>query len=79
METIFEHNITKDELLNVTGSSRWTREKILELSDSQIDHYTMIYRLYRYRGDYAKAKEYADKIPDTVHKLFETCNHDFAK
>lgn len=79
METIFDHNITPEEMRKVFGLTPelWTPEKILSLG-SQRGHYEMLYRLYRYRGDVDTAMKYADKIPDDVHKVFGLCYHDFA-
>ena len=75
METIFDHNVTKEELKDITGSDRWTRN---DLSDwSQINHYGLLYTLYRHRGDKETAKRYADKIPNTMGKVFGLCYHDF--
>ena len=81
METVFDHNITKEEMRNVLGISPelWEPEEFLRsLGASQRDHYGIIYRLYTYRGDHETAKKYADLIPNDVHKVFGTCNHDFA-
>ena len=76
METVFDHNITKEEKEAVLG---FADSSIEEFDDwTQIDHYGLIYRLYRYRGDLMNAKKYSDKIPNDVHKVFGTCNHDFA-
>lgn len=76
METIFDHNVTKEELKDILGFDSWTREELLSINCTQRDHYGVIYRLYRYRGDKEKAKEYADKIPDDDYKNYETCYHD---
>lgn len=78
METIFDHNVTKEELEAVLGYDSWTREELLSMGSTQRDHYGIIYRLYTYRGDHKTAKIYADKIPNDVRKVFETCYHDFA-
>ncbi len=75
METVFDHNITEKEKEAVLGFADSTLD---EFSDwTQIEHYGLIYRLYRYRGDIAKAKKYAELIPNDVHKVFGTCYHDF--
>jgi hypothetical protein len=76
METVFDHNITKEEKEAVLG---FADSSIEEFDDwTQIDHYGLIYRLYIYRGDRKTAQRYADLIPDTVAKVFGLCNHDFA-
>ena len=80
METIFDHNITPEEMRKVFGLTPewWPRVKVLAMGFSQRDHYEMLYRLYRYRGDVDTAMKYADKIPDDIHKVFGLCYHDFA-
>jgi len=80
METVFDHNITPEEMKKVLGLTPewWPREKVLSMGFSQRGHYEMIYSLYRYRGDVDTALKYADKIPDDVHKVFGLCYHDFA-
>jgi len=76
METIFDHNITKKELEAVLGFADSTLDEFEDWT--QIEHYGLIYRLYRYRHDFTTAKKYADLIPNDVHKVFGTCYHDFA-
>lgn len=78
METVFDHNITKEEREAVLGFADITEEDFTSLEFSQRDHYGVIYRLYTFRGDHATAKKYADKIPNDIHKVFGTCYHDFA-
>ena len=76
METVWEHNITKEEKEALFGVfETWERE---DLSDfTQNDHYGLIYRLYLYRGDKETAKKYADKMSNTIEKVFGTCYHDW--
>jgi len=76
METVFDHNITRKELEAVFGFATTTLEDLVEWT--QIDHYSLIYRLYIYRKQKDIAKLYSDKIPNSIHKVFGTCNHDFA-
>ena len=78
METVFDHNITKEEMEAILGSPNYTRERLESVIKSQISHYSMIYSLYTFRGDHKKAGKYADMIPDSIHKIFGICNHDFA-
>ncbi len=78
METVFDHNITKEEMEAILGSPNYTRERLESVIKSQISHYGMIYSLYTFRGDHKKAGKYADMIPDSIHKIFGICNHDFA-
>ena len=78
METVFDHNITKEEQEAVFGFSGVTEERLNSLGFSQRDHYGVIYRLYTFRGEHKTAKKYADLIPNDVNKIFGTCNHDFA-
>ena len=79
METIFDHNVTKEELRKMFGSGDWTRERY-EAFDAltQVDRYRHIYCLYLLRKDQGMADEYAAKMPDTVEKIFGALNHDFA-
>lgn len=78
METVFDHNITKEEMVAVMGLPTWTREELLSMGGTQEEHYGIIYRLYTYRGDHVTAQKYADMIPNDIHKVFGTCYHDFA-
>ncbi len=79
METIFDHNVTKEELRKMFGSDDWTRERY-EAFDAltQVDRYRHIYKLYLLRKNQDIADEYAAKMPDTVEKIFGALNHDFA-
>ncbi|MBR6251570.1 MAG: hypothetical protein IKR17_10325 [Bacteroidales bacterium] len=77
METVFEHNMTKEEMVAVMGFDDWVKEDFADWS--QIDHYGLLYRLYTYRGDHETAKKFADLIPNTEHKMFGICYHDFAE
>ena len=74
METVFDHNITKEEINDILGPLDWTPKALERLS--QGSNYSIIYRLYSHRGDSKKAKEYLDLIPNTNHKIFSLCNHD---
>ena len=74
METIFDHNITQSELEAIAGPLDWTREDFQKFS--QESNYANIYRLYIYRQDLGKAKEYLKKIKSRRYKLFSLCNHD---
>ncbi len=78
METVFDHNITEKEKEAVLGSATYTRERLESVITSQESHYGIIYSLYTYRGDNKKAEEYANKIPNSIHKILGLCNHDFA-
>lgn len=78
METIWNHNVTKEELKQIFGSDRWDLETLTEFN--QFDHYGLIYLLYYHiRNDKEKAKIYADKIPNTFGKVFGICYHDFIR
>ena len=78
METIFDHNVTKEELMMLFAYDGWTAETYVE-GLTQYDCYRHIYKLYLLRNDQDKADEYAAKCPDTVEKIFGWLNHDFAK
>lgn len=76
METIFNHKPSQNELRAVLGPLDWSVEDLLGWT--QIDNYVAIYRLYAYRGNNEVAIKYANKIPNSIHKIFGVCNHDFA-
>ncbi len=76
METIFDLNVTPEEIRCVTGFDL-TKEEYLEEKDTQINYYIDIYYLYRIREDEENAKKYLDKIPDSFHKSFSISMFDF--
>ena len=75
METIYEHNVTIDELQALFGPLDWPKDYCE--SYSQEDNYIDIYRLYTIRKDITRAKQYLNKISDTNYKLFSLCHIDF--
>ena len=78
METIWNHNVTKEELKQIFGTDDCTLEMLP--SYNQIGHYGLIYLLYYHiRGDKKTAKIYANKIPNTFGKVFGLCYHDFIR
>lgn len=76
IETIFDHNVTKEELITMLGYSDYTPELFKEFS--QEDNYVHIFYLYLLRKDEANSKKYLGYIPDSDFKTFTLCNHDFA-
>ncbi|MCD8387013.1 MAG: hypothetical protein LUD17_09015 [Bacteroidales bacterium] len=76
METIFDHNVTKEELRKLFGDPDFEPEICLECN--QENNYIHIYRLYLLRGNKQKWVEYLNKIPDSENKLFSIANHDHA-
>jgi hypothetical protein len=66
METIFDHNPTREELENICGETV-TRENHMmwQTADSL---YAEIYWLYEIRGDMATAGKYLDKITDPQYR-----------
>ena len=74
METVFDHNITREEINAILGPLDWTPENLERLT--QESNYELIYRLYSHRRNDKKAKIYLDLIPNTIHKIFSLCNHD---
>ena len=83
METVFEHNITKEEMILLWGDDEITRDELISFVNDNIKdkspqrvHYELLYRLYRIRGEYSTAREYAKKIPDDEDKIFSLCYHD---
>ena len=77
METVFDHNITKEEMDAILGPLDWTHEDYVD--EPPEFNYELIYRLYSYREDYKTAQKYLDLIPNSIHKLFTICNHDFSR
>lgn len=78
IETIFDHNITKQEMKKLLGFDCWTHDEFVkDLTERQ--NMVAIYRLYLLRKDYKMAEHYASLIPDDEDKWFTTCNHDFAR
>lgn len=78
METIFDHNVTKEEIGLLFGNPEISQEELLSFGLAKNQHYIGIYKLYMLRKEEDKAKEYLDKIPNTMTKRFTICNHDFA-
>lgn len=76
METIFDHNPTKEELKKMFGNPNINPDLFLELK--QEDNYVGIYKLYLLRGNQEKWVEYLNKIPDCEEKWFSVANHDYA-
>lgn len=73
METIFDHNVTKEELVQLLGYVPNKDEYIK--GKSQESHYKTLCRLCLMRGDRQKAKKYFDELPDTIDKYFSLGNH----
>ena len=77
METIFDHNVTEDELRRFGGREAFEKAKrygVDLLSDRDTNFY-QIGILYAGRGDEKKANEYWSKIKDK--KLLSTLVQDF--
>ena len=60
METIFDHNVTEEEVKALTGFDL-TKEEMLSFGLSQVQHWLKICTLYRIRNDNEKADEYLHK------------------
>lgn len=73
METIFDHNVTKQEIKDLFG---FEADKEFIMNVSQEKQYRDIYRLYCIRGDTRTANKYARKLPNTIDKVFGLCNRD---
>lgn len=78
MESVFDHNVTKEELEDIFGSSDITWEDLKDWI-SQVDCYADLYRLYLLRKNREMATKYLSMIPDSEWKVFELMQHDFAK
>lgn len=85
VETVFEHNLTKEEIIGLFVFEDTTRESYINtvkgMYDTEekmlINFNSNLYLLYRSRGDIKKAMEYADRIPDCDFKWFSLLNHCF--
>ena len=65
METIFDHNITEDEIKSIFISNFTIEEAKEFISDFNKDEHTaLIAKLYALRKDFKKAEEYINKIED---------------
>ena len=74
METIFDHNPTKQELIEFIGTV--DKEEYMNFA-SQNSAYMEIAFLYYYRGEKRKAKKYIKKINncDLVNSFWRTVKH----
>ena len=61
METIFDHNVTREEKRRILGNPKITKEEMLSFGLSQVQHWLKICTLYRIRNDNEKADEYLHK------------------
>lgn len=83
VETVFEHNITKEEIYGLFGFEDMTREDYIETvkrayntdEEMMMNFNTNLYMLYRDRGNKNKAMEFADRLPDCEQKWFSIMNH----
>lgn len=73
METIFDHNVTKEEIESLLG---YIPDKdVIIKKGTQDAHYMMIYRLFRMRGLLEEAKKYFKMVKNTDYKYFTLGNH----
>ena len=73
METIFDHNVTKEEFHTIMGCDL-SKERFLSFGATQLKHYELIYELYDLRNDSVNAQKYLDLLPDNNYKYFELLN-----
>jgi hypothetical protein len=66
IETIFDHNITKKEMLDIFGLEI-TKEEYLRLRDADT-MYADLFKLYKLRRDLARAKSFLLKIKDPAYR-----------
>ncbi len=78
METVFDHNITKEEWRNLMGCEldEYEKSEYFELTD-QDDAFKDLAYLFYYRGDEKKAKKYIDKTKDIecIASFWRTVKH----
>lgn len=61
METIFDHNVTREEKRRLLRNPKITNEEMLSFGLSQVQHWLKICTLYRIRNNDEKADEYLQK------------------
>ena len=66
LETIFDHNLTEEELK--TAAWGFSKEEYLSEIKSQENHYLKIYYLYLSRNDRKTAMEYFNKLSERSQK-----------
>lgn len=76
METIFDHNVTDEELKNLFGMTMTKKEYVNGLDQRKA--YDHIFFLYQNRGDKKMAKKYLNKTPNDKRKFFEVLNVDYS-
>lgn len=76
IETIFDHNVTEEEIEILFGMTGYTEEYLQKKPQDR--NYAHIYRLYLIRKEESIAMKYFDLIPDSINKYFSLGNHDFA-
>lgn len=76
IETIFDHNVTEDEIELLFGMTGYTEEYLQKKPQDR--NYAHIYCLYLIRKDEMTAMKYFNLIPDSINKYFSLGNHDFA-
>ncbi len=72
METIYDHNITSEELISIGDMPKDNYLKIMGRENSLLD----LARLYNIRKDRPKSEYYANQLPFDMHTdFFRTINH----
>ena len=85
VETVFEHNLTKEEIIGLfvfedTDRADYiaTLKRCYNSNEEVITSLNCsLYMLFWGRGDKKKAMEYANRIPDCDDKWFSLMNHCF--
>lgn len=82
VETVFEHNITKEEIQSIFYFPTTKEEYIASINricsnDKEINDFVNadLYILFRLRKNKLKALEYFNKISDSEAKWFSLANH----
>ena len=77
METIFDHNVTDEEMINLFGSIYSKEEYLSDVGDSKNSVYVDLAYLFYERGLVNKAKAYIRKVSDVnlVLSFWRTVNH----
>ena len=76
METIFDHNVTPEEMKWLMNRS-YTLEEYLKIGGSENDMLVDIAKIFAHRGNRFMAKRYINKVsnPNLRNSFWRTLNH----
>ncbi len=84
IETFYDFSPSKEDIYGLTADRTTTRSEYLERwqnvcksgDEVVINCIADLYRFFYFKKEYAIAKKYADRIPDSNWKYFTLLNHD---